>query len=63
MSTAWHGGKGSAPRKNNDQKAYENGYERIFGKRNRSNPQGDPHIGTTEPNAEGTDTHSDVSKT
>ena len=63
MSTAWHGGKGSAPRKNADQKAYENGYERIFGKRNRGNPQGDPYRGTTEPDVERTDSHGDVPKT
>ena len=27
-----HGGKGSAPRKNSDQKAYEDNWEKIFGK-------------------------------
>lgn len=27
----WHGGKGSAPRKHQNQKAYEDNWERIFG--------------------------------
>lgn len=63
MSGAWHGGKGSAPRKNNNQKAYEDGYERIFGKRNRSSNEGDTHRGTVEPDAERTDPNSDVPKT
>ena len=44
MSGQWHGGKGSAPRKQQDKKAYDDGYERIFGnksKRDSSEPQGD----------------------
>ena len=28
----WHGGKGSAPRKGNNQKQYEDNWEEIFGK-------------------------------
>ena len=32
MTQQWHGGKGSAPRKNSDQKAYEDNWEKIFGK-------------------------------
>ena len=28
--TNWHGGKGSAPRKGDDQKTYEDNWERIF---------------------------------
>ena len=32
MSKQWHGGKGSAPRKNSDQKTYEDNWEKIFGK-------------------------------
>jgi hypothetical protein len=28
-------GKGSAPRKNNDQKTYEDNWEKIFGKKNQ----------------------------
>jgi len=35
MSNQWHGGKGSAPRKNNDQKTYEDNWEKIFGKKNQ----------------------------
>jgi hypothetical protein len=31
--SAWHGGKGSAPRKGADQKAYEDNWEKIFGKK------------------------------
>jgi len=27
----WHGGKGSSPRKNADQKAYADNWEKIFG--------------------------------
>jgi hypothetical protein len=33
--SAWHGGKGSAPRKGADQKAYEDNWERIFGNKNK----------------------------
>ena len=33
MTKQWHGGKGSAPRKQSDQKAYEDNWERIFGKK------------------------------
>lgn len=32
MTKQWHGGKGSAPRKNSDQKTYEDNWEKIFGK-------------------------------
>lgn len=28
----WHGGKGSLPRKSDNKTAYEDGWERIFGK-------------------------------
>ena len=31
--SAWHGGKGSAPRKGADRRAYEDNWERIFGKK------------------------------
>ena len=31
--TQWHGGKGSKRRKDSDQKAYEDNWERIFGKK------------------------------
>ena len=31
-SKQWHGGKGSGPRKGNDQKKYEDNWEKIFGK-------------------------------
>jgi len=33
MSSSWHGGKGDAPRKGADRKAYEDGWDRIFGKK------------------------------
>jgi len=34
----WHGGKGSLPRKNDNKTAYQDGWERIFGKKdNKSN--------------------------
>jgi len=32
------GGKGDAPRKQQDQKAYEEGWERIFRQRPKENP-------------------------
>lgn len=32
MTKQWHGGKGSAPRKNSDNKAYAENYDRIFSK-------------------------------
>ena len=31
----WHGGKGSAPRKGNNQKQYEDNWERIFAKKSQ----------------------------
>ncbi len=31
------GGKGDSPRKQQDQKAYDDGYERIFGKKPKRN--------------------------
>jgi len=34
--SSWHGGKGSAPRKGADQKAYEDNWERIFGKKEKT---------------------------
>jgi hypothetical protein len=34
--SSWHGGKGSAPRKGADQKAYEDNWERIFGNKNKT---------------------------
>ena len=33
MSNQWHGGKGSAPRKSNDQKTYADNWDKIFGKK------------------------------
>lgn len=41
MSGQWHGGKGDSPRKQSDRKAYEDGWERIFGKRHDRKPEGD----------------------
>ena len=35
MTEQWHGGKGDAPRKQSDQKAYEDGWDRIFGKKEK----------------------------
>jgi len=35
MSSSWHGGKGDAPRKGADRKAYEENWERIFGKKDK----------------------------
>ena len=32
MTQQWHGGKGSAPRKDADQKKYADNWEKIFGK-------------------------------
>ena len=34
--SSWHGGKGDAPRKGADRKAYEDNWERIFGKKNKT---------------------------
>jgi len=34
--SAWHGGKGSAPRKGADRKAYEDNWEKIFGKKEKT---------------------------
>jgi len=31
----WHGGKGDRPRKQSDQKAYDDGWERIFGQKDK----------------------------
>tara|TARA_R110001632_G_scaffold223235_2_gene354878 strand:+ start:331 stop:543 length:213 start_codon:yes stop_codon:yes gene_type:complete len=33
MTKKWHGGKGSEKRKSDDQEAYADGWERIFGKK------------------------------
>ena len=63
MSGQWHGGKGSAPRKNSDQKAYEDGYERIFGKRNSGSTQGDSHTRATDEAVDGGSANSDISQT
>jgi hypothetical protein len=35
----WHGGKGSAPRRGADQAAYENNWDRIFGKGKGKDPE------------------------
>ena len=34
----WHGGKGDAPRKQQDQKAYEEGWDRIFKNKPKEKP-------------------------
>jgi hypothetical protein len=35
MTQQWHGGKGSAPRKDADQKKYADNWEKIFGKKKK----------------------------
>lgn len=42
----WHGGKGSKRRKQDDQQAYEDGWERIFGKKDKNDK---PTKDTTRP--------------
>jgi len=44
MTSQWHGGKGSAPRKSNDQKQYEDNWQKIFGKNKKQphDPDYDP---------------------
>jgi hypothetical protein len=39
MSEKWHGGKGDKPRKNSNQKAYADNYDRIFGRKHTAQPQ------------------------
>ena len=66
MSGQWHGGKGSAPRKQQDKKAYDEGYERIFGnkrKRNSSDSEGDSNTRTTDGDATQGSSGSDIPKT
>lgn len=36
MTQQWHGGKGSAPRKKANQKAYEDNWEKIFGRTDKN---------------------------
>lgn len=48
MSNQWHGGKGDSPRKQSNQKAYEDGWERIFGKRDSSKSKGDTDKGGSQ---------------
>lgn len=50
MSNQWHGGKGSAPRKTNDQKTYEDNWEKIFGK--SSHISKDTTRGANKPNTD-----------
>jgi hypothetical protein len=38
IMSQWHGGKGDAPRKQQDQKAYDEGWDRIFRKRPKEEP-------------------------
>ena len=35
MTNQWHGGKGSAPRKTDNRKQYEDNWEKIFGKKEK----------------------------
>jgi hypothetical protein len=42
MSNQWHGGKGSAPRKNDNKKLYEENWEKIFG--NKDKPKEKPTL-------------------
>ena len=39
MSKQWHGGKGSAPRKTNDQKQYADNWDKIFGNADQKQKQ------------------------
>jgi len=39
MSKQWHGGKGSAPRKSNDQKQYAHNWDKIFGNADQKQKQ------------------------
>ena len=62
----WHGGKGSAPRKNQDQKAYEDGWDRIFGNKGNkqdSRDEGNSNQGRTEDDARKGSTDSNFPKT
>ena len=42
MTKQWHGGKGSAPRKNDNKKLYEENWEKIFG--NKDKPKEKPTL-------------------
>ena len=53
MSDKWHGGKGDKPRKQSDRKAYEDGWDRIFGKRDSSESKRDPNQGKPNDDAQG----------
>lgn len=50
MSNQWHGGKGSAPRKSNDQKTYADNWDKIFGNKSKEKekPEVDPADTTWE---------------
>jgi len=52
MSNQWHGGKGDKSRKQSDTKAYEDGWDRIFGNKNRRD-EGDSNKGKPNDNAQG----------
>lgn len=43
--SSWHGGKGSAPRKGRDDKAYAENWEKIFGSKNEAEK---PNNSTTQ---------------
>lgn len=48
MSGKWHGGKGDGRRKDADDAKYREGWDRIFGKRDSSNTQGDSNKGRSQ---------------
>tara|TARA_R110000803_G_scaffold209027_1_gene278178 strand:+ start:977 stop:1174 length:198 start_codon:yes stop_codon:yes gene_type:complete len=57
MTKQWHGGKGSAPRKNDNKKAYEDNWDRIFGNKDQKLKQKQ----VTELNWDGDIEHGDES--
>ena len=44
MSNQWHGGKGSAPRKNDDKQAYADNWDIIFGKKDKVKEPEKPEV-------------------
>jgi len=44
MSNQWHGGKGSAPRKSDDRKAYADNWDIIFGKKDKAKEKEKPEV-------------------
>ena len=57
------GGKGDKRRKGADDDKYREGWDRIFGKRDNREPEGDSDKGTTDGNASQGSSGSDIPKT